>query len=369
MTSSSFIRQFGLLVAGVLCSLPHLSLSDSLPAPTKAQGLPLEFTLIPLNHKNTSENKAGELTYLGGLQLSSNNYTFGGISGFVVSPGGEKILAVSDRGYWFLADVEYENGQLIGLQNGKTSPIADEKGEKTLGRHSDAEAVTLVDSAGLVVSFENDHRLRYYQASSKLDFESILESNAQVISFAPDLSPALQELPRNLGVEALTTMTDGRLLAISEAALESRNNGMAKAWIVGRGSALPLSYELTDLYRPTDMATLPNGDILVLERHFSLAKGMASRLRRIKSTDIQEGTVLRGEVIACMEFPYNIDNMEALAVRRNEAGETIIYMMSDNNYNPLQRNLLMMFRLDEPQEPKTPEQQIAHSMGLTAGSR
>ncbi|WP_417316926.1 esterase-like activity of phytase family protein [Emcibacter sp.] len=372
MKTRGLIRQFAICVAGVVICFPFFLHSEPSQDLSSIREVDLKATAVPLSHKNVSETRVGALTYLGGIQLLSGNTTFGGISGFVVSPDGGKVLGISDRGFWFLADVVYDKGRLTGLKNGKMSPLADENGGRYSGKHSDAEAVTLVDSAGLVVSFENDHRMRYYQASSRLDFDSILKANAQVISFAPDMSPVLKDQPRNLGVEALTTLADGRMLAISEAATESRNNGMARAWIIGRGTALPLNYELTDMYRPTDMATLPNGDVLVLERHFSLARGMASRLRRISHTDIREGTVLKGDVIACMEFPYNIDNMEALAVRQNEAGETILYMMSDNNFNPLQRNLLMMFRLDEPtveKQPDIPAQQIAHSQGLVTGSR
>ena len=374
MLASGFTRQLMFWLAVVLTTLPTLSHAGDTPVPEKIREIDLKSISIPLNHKNISENKAGALTYLGGVQLFSNSASFGGISGFVISPDGDRILGVSDRGFWFLANVMYDKGHLVGLQNGEMSPLSDEKGRQYRGKESDAEAVTLVDSGGLVVSFENDHRFRYYQASSTLNFDSVLKSNAQVISFAPDLSPVLEGLPKNLGIEALTTLTDGRMLAISEAALENSNNGMARAWIIGRGAVLPLTYELMDLYRPTDMATLPDGDVLVLERHFSLARGMASRLRRIKAADIREGTELKGEVIACMEFPYNIDNMEALAVRQNEAGETIVYMMSDNNFNPLQRNLLMMFRLDQEEKPEQPQpafsgQQLAQTMGLVAGNR
>ena len=377
MMASRYTRKFAVWISVVLAALPLITRAEEPATPVEIRNIDLKSTSIPLNHKNISEIKAGALTYLGGIQLVSKDTTFGGISGFVISPEGGKILGVSDRGFWFLAEVVYDKENLVGLKNGKMSPISNEQGQRYHGRESDAEAVTLVDSAGLVVSFENDHRFRYYQAASSLDFDSVLKSNAQVITFAPDLSPVLKDLPRNLGIEALTTLTDGRMLAISEAAVESRNNGKARAWIIGRGAAQPLSYELTDLYRPTDMATLPGGDILVLERHFSLARGMASRLRRLRADDIREGAELKGEVIACMEFPYNIDNMEALAVRQNEAGETIIYMMSDNNYNPLQRNLLMMFRLEgeekqqapTPIPPATSGQQLAQSMGLVGGNR
>jgi hypothetical protein len=36
-----------------------------------------------------------------------------------------------------------------------------------------------------------------------------------------------------------------------------------------------------------------------------------------------------------------------LAVRRGPKGETLLYMISDNNFSPLQRTLLLMFELKQ----------------------
>ncbi len=336
----------GLLLA-LACALFSPARADSLPAPEESPLISLKATPVPLSHRDKAVTTVGRLTYLGGLHLSSPDKKFGGISGFVVSPDGEKLLGVSDQGYWFLADLDYDGSRLATVSQAKMTPLTDTEGKYIYGPDRDAEAVTLVDGSGFVVSFEGNHRFWYYQAANQLDFESILQSNAQTLTFAPDLSPVLSVLPDNFGIEALTTLQDGRMLAISESGEDHRARGLTRSWIIGRGEALPLAYKFQDRFRPTDMATLPNGDVLVLERHFSLAKGMASRLRLIKAADIYERAVLKGEVIAEMAFPYNLDNMEALAVRQNDKGETLIYMMSDDNYNPLQRTLLMMFRLED----------------------
>ena len=54
-------------------------------------------------------------------------------------------------------------------------------------------------------------------------------------------------------------------------------------------------------------------------------------------------------MLAVLAPPLTVDNMEAIAARKNEAGETILYLMSDDNFSSDQRTLLMMFRLD-PEE-------------------
>ena len=41
------------------------------------------------------------------------------------------------------------------------------------------------------------------------------------------------------------------------------------------------------------------------------------------------------------------DNFEGIAVRRTGDSETMIYIISDDNFRDLQRNLLLMFSLAE----------------------
>ncbi len=39
--------------------------------------------------------------------------------------------------------------------------------------------------------------------------------------------------------------------------------------------------------------------------------------------------------------------MEGIAARRGPGGETLIYLISDDNFHPWQRTLLLMFELAE----------------------
>ncbi|MBT3627577.1 MAG: esterase-like activity of phytase family protein, partial [Rhodospirillaceae bacterium] len=43
--------------------------------------------------------------------------------------------------------------------------------------------------------------------------------------------------------------------------------------------------------------------------------------------------------------PLTVDNMEGIAVRRDGAGHTLVYLVSDDNFSVLQRTLLLMFEL------------------------
>lgn len=346
------IKFYGIATLASSCIMPGTTFSAQaesadISPENDIYAVPLTTTLIPLSHKDNTLTQVGQLRYMGGLNITSSKSRFGGISSFVISPDGQQILAISDSGLWLVADMIYgEDNHLVDMTNARMAPLKtlSDKKESSI---RDAEAMTAVDGSGYVIAFESPHTLRYFQASQPHDFRSLFSAQAQKVTFAPRLPDSYATLPNNLGIEALTTLPDGRMLAFSENTLTTDGQTSTEGWIIGHGKIEAVSYEISPSYRPTDMATLPNGDILVLERHFSLAKGMAARLVRLPALSIKAGKTLKGDVIADLAYPLNMDNMEALAVRQNEAGETLIYIMSDNNYNRLQRNLVMMFKIDK----------------------
>ena len=93
---------------------------------------------------------------------------------------------------------------------------------------------------------------------------------------------------------------------------------------------------------------MPAGDILVLERKFSWNIGLFIRIRRIALADVRPGALVDGQVLLEADLGYAIDNMEGLSVHRSAGGETVLTMISDDNFSPLQRTLLLQFTLAEP---------------------
>jgi hypothetical protein len=45
------------------------------------------------------------------------------------------------------------------------------------------------------------------------------------------------------------------------------------------------------------------------------------------------------------DLAYQIDNMEGIAVHRDAHGETIISLVSDDNFSVIERNLLLQFAI------------------------
>ena len=207
-------------------------------------------------------------------------------------------------------------------------------------REQDAEAVERLADGSYLVSFEGNHRILRY-ASLK----------SQPTLFA--IPPGIAEAPRNGGLEAMTPLADGRVLVLSEKFHSEEDGGKGKGDYIGwlltaDGQNLGQVYwPGTGIFRPTDLAALPNGDVLLLQRRFTLVGGAGARLSRIPAARIKAGGRLIDEEVALLTPHRAVDNFAGLAVRRDPKGGWLIYLLSDDNFNPLQRTLLLQFHLAE----------------------
>ena len=69
------------------------------------------------------------------------------------------------------------------------------------------------------------------------------------------------------------------------------------------------------------------------------------RIRRIPLVDIKGGAVADGRSMIEADLGYQIDNMEGIAVHNAASGETIVTLVSDDNFSVIQRNLLLQFAI------------------------
>jgi hypothetical protein len=105
------------------------------------------------------------------------------------------------------------------------------------------------------------------------------------------------------------------------------------------------SVQRSDDFDVSDCTILPPADLLLLERSFSPLRGIGMRIRRIPLASIKSDSVIDGKVLIVADLGFQIDNMEGIAVHRNAAGETILTLVSDDNFSFIQRNLLLQFAL------------------------
>jgi hypothetical protein len=322
-----------LLITATLFSLGSCSTySTKVLAPNSRL---VEFTAIDLDPKNSERKEFGRLTLLSAYELRSKDRRFGGLSGLVIGID-ERLYAVSDVGYWLSAQMILDpERRLLDLVEWIIEPILSTSGTPVRDPLHDAEALARAPDGSFLVSFEKAHRIWRYPPPP-LTFRS-LPTSVPVPS-------VVAKAPSNGGLEGLTILPDGRLLALTE---EFQNpDGSFKGWLIEGERSFEVSYLPSEGFQVTDCAALSNGDLIVLERRYVPFGILSARLTLVGGRNIQSGAKLGGEELLRLEYPMNVDNFEGVAVQEDPTKGTIIYIVSDDNYNPLQRTLLLQFRLN-----------------------
>jgi len=290
---------------------------------------------------DVTRSRFGRLIFRGGLILTSSDEDFGGLSGLALDSSGAHFVAISDHGDWFAGTIRYQGGRPIALDRVEAGPLLATDGRTLAGvKWYDTEALTIAGGMAYVGIERANQIVRFDLA------EGFLRARADVLT----LPAAIAQLPRNKGIEGLIAVPQGlplagSLIAFSERGLDAAGN--LKAFIIGGPRPGAFALKRTENFDVSDAALLPGGDVLVLERKFSIFSGLGIRIRKIALSAIAPGATIDGEVIFAADMADDIDNLEAIAVHRDEAGEQVITLLSDDNFSPLQRNLLLQFTLPQ----------------------
>ncbi|KFB08920.1 esterase-like activity of phytase family protein [Nitratireductor basaltis] len=291
-----------------------------------------------IGHQQT---RFGTLEFVGGLEMVSTARDFGAISSmrFV---SGTTFLAVTDTGFWLRGDLRHDaQSRPSGISNARMDPIRDENGNASGEKWTtDAEALA-VDKGRATVGFERVHRIVEYDLSE--------EMSGGPLSEVEYLIPRA-ELRSNRSFETIAYAPEGSALSgarivISERSIDENGNIFA-AILEGPRKGI-FKVKRSDDFDVTDGAFLPSGDLILLERRFSMATGVAMRLRRIAGDTLAKGALVDGPVLLEADMSYQIDNMEAMDVWQRQDGATMISIMSDDNHSILQRNLYLEFTLQD----------------------
>lgn len=304
---------------------------------TTARSIEISTLAVPLNYTAPEQTRIGRLTWRGGIEINSPSIRFTGLSGLLISADGKKFTAVTDEGFWISAAIAYDaNGFLTGLSNGQTRHLRGTDGKRMKGKtNEDAEAMTEIADGSILVAFERNHRILRYPPG-----DDPLRNDSEILP----VPIGMEELSDNRGIEALVTLGDDSVLALAEG---KNDDTVTPAFLWRDGEWAQLRYRRFGNYRPSGAARLPNGDLLILERRFTLLEGVGIRLARLPAAAVVAGALLQPVEVARLLPPLTLDNMEAIDVRQNERGETLVYMLSDDNNSIIQRTLLLMFAFEE----------------------
>ncbi|WP_332682098.1 esterase-like activity of phytase family protein [Bosea sp. (in: a-proteobacteria)] len=318
----------------------------ALTPPARAQAIepgrvPLSVAARPFlafEPGNPTKARFGQLVFRGGLALSGSHPRFGGFSGLWRSADGGQLAAVSDKGFWLTATVARRDGRLAGLEQAELVPVLGASGRPLYrSRYYDTEALAIHDGIAYL-SVERTHDiLRFDWARYGV------EARARPIP----MPPGGKRLPNNRGVEALGVVPAGQPLAGALVAIAERSGGEDEptiGFIIGGRQPGSFHVVRRDGFDLTDLAFLPGGDLLLLERWYRPLRGVGMRIRRIPGALLRPGARLDGPVLLAADLGQEIDNMEGMAVHQ-ESGRTILTLISDDNFSFLQRTLLLEFEL------------------------
>lgn len=317
------------------------------PTETPDAAQPITVEAQPIAHfqrGRTDIKRFGDLEFRGGLVLTSPSPHFGGWSGLVVERDGRSLFAVSDAGAWLTADLTYEGSRLAGIARTRIGPLlAPGGGRLTNKREQDAESVALVDGnltrGTVLIGFERAHRIGRFE---------IRDRELRAPTSFLRLPPEAMRMQLNQGIEALAVLQAGPLRGTVVAFAErfTRGSGYHTGWMWVRNEPQRIHLQDIDGFNITDAAGLPDGGLLVLERYFRWTAGVNMRLRRFAPAEIVPGARMTGQTLLEVDSSYEIDNMEGVAVHRGAQGETVVSLISDDNFNHfLQRTILLQFAL------------------------
>jgi hypothetical protein len=318
---------------------------DAQVSPSAAPPVAIEVRSEPITAfdvRDSSHRQFGLLEFRGGLVLRSSYEHFGGISAIRVGSDGAHFIALSDKGWWFRGRIVYEGTRPSGIADAEMAPILGADGRPLAARRwYDTESIA-EDGGTLYVGIERVHQIVRFNYGT----EGLLARGRPIA-----LPPGLRSLPPNRGIEALVFVPKGlplagTLIAISERGLDKAGNTIG--FLIGGASPGNFAVRRSSNFDITDAALLPGGDVLLLERRFSWSSGLAVRMRRVALGEIKPGAVVDGPILFDVDLGYEIDNMEGLSVHRSAGGETILTLISDDNFSALQRTLLLQFTLVEP---------------------
>ncbi|QTD54930.1 esterase-like activity of phytase family protein [Parasphingorhabdus cellanae] len=309
------------------------------PPPPKNDSQVIQLQSISFNAEEPDRLKTGRLEFLAGWKMTSDNDDFGGISAMLALPD-DRFLMLSDAGVLIGFTLDQQNdlakqASIAPLPDGP--PVANEFAKQNW----DAESLVLDPGTGQYwVGYERYHSVwRYSPSFAHKEAEHKVK--------------AMQQWPLNSGAEAMLRLPghDGEadhFLVFSESAEFSKGGYQALIFdgdpAEEKNKPKLFGYRPPRGYKITDATLLPDGRALLLHRRFTPLDGVSAILSIGDLSEIAEGKIWSSQRIATLKPPMKVDNMEALAVTL-EDGDAIIWMASDDNFNPVQESILMKFRL------------------------
>ncbi len=270
---------------------------------------------------------ADEPQFVGAYIWSDPGEAFGGFSGFELTPDGVGFIAITDRGFVTTGSLVRDGMRIEGVRAARLAMLRDTDGGALDRYEHDSEGLALRDDGQIYVSFEGMHRVWTY--SDPLSKGVRLPQHVD-----------FQSLQNNSSLEALAVAPDGALYTMPE-----RSGNLSRPFPVYRYSdgewTQPFSIPRRGAFLPVGADFGPDGRLYLLERHLQGILGFRSRVRSFSI----DGDRLSDERLVLETSTAEHDNLEGIAVWKDELGAIRLTMVSDDNFLGFQRTELVEYRL------------------------
>ena len=261
------------------------------------------------------------------------------MSGLAWDEGRKLLYAISDRGILYHIQLVIKNNELKASNIIKAYQLKDRNGKAYKKKYRDSEGLSVKrNSKGqvveLIISFERKFRIAYFNLQGRLLSE---------VKLPEKLTKRKNYQSKNKGLESVTLHPKFGIITAAERPLKNAPKHyqtlysmQGKEWHFKQ-----LPYKNISV---TGMESLPNGDILVLERAYSgLFSPMIIALRQVKLSECDKSRKCKVEDIAVFSSldGWGIDNFEGLTY----LGNNQYLIVSDDNNSPLQSSALVLFEI------------------------
>jgi hypothetical protein len=289
---------------------------------------------------------------LGSVQLvpgSMHGLVLGGLSGLAWDEDESRLYALSDRGGLFHLRPHFEDGYLVRVELLAAFALRDHQNRPLTGRRADAEGMVvrhgdngISGDSRLAVAFERYPRIVLYKPDG---------GYLSTLPLPADLRDISRYADPNKALEALTWLPETGFLTAPERPLAGAEDGTVSLFALdGRSWRYPLL--ATPNASLVDMQALPDASLLTLERgHGLMFLPMVISLRHIRISAGNVGERLAVTTLAILDSSqgWSVDNFEGLTRHHGLK----FFMISDDNFNALQKTLLVYFELAHTDDPGT----------------
>ncbi len=282
--------------------------------------------------------RLGPLRLTGVWQLRSPHEWFGGYSALVaIRPG--RLMAFSDRGY----TIDFP---IPGTSAAAPARIGTATGDsKALKASRDIESATYDpqrDEIFLGMEFRN----------------AIVRTTPTLGDWQMAFPQLMRGWSGNQGAEAMVRLADGRFIVLGERNGGWRDGDSHPALLLSgdptRGAReLAFTFDSQGGGRPTDMAQLPDGRVLILQRTllWPFPPRFSASIMLADPATLRAGGTWSGKRLAQLEYPLPVDNFEGMTITPAAGGKVHVWLISDDNMAVTQRTLVWRLELDPAELP------------------